>query len=31
MEAQDRFEAKVELRKLHAADQLYLSADYKEG
>ena len=30
MEAQDRFEAQVELQKLRAAGQLYLPADYKE-
>ena len=30
MEAQDRFEAQVELQKLCAAGQLYLPADYKE-
>ena len=31
MEAQDRFEAQVELQKLRAAGQLWLPADYKEG
>ena len=30
MEAQDRFEAQVELQKLRAAGQLWLPADYKE-
>ena len=30
MEAQDRFEAQVELQKLRAAGQFYLPADYKE-
>ena len=30
MEAQDRFEAQVELQKLRAAGQLYLPADYTE-
>ena len=30
MEAQDRFEAQVELQKLRAAGKLYLPADYKE-
>ena len=30
MEAQDRFEAQVELQKLRAAGQLYLPAGYKE-
>ena len=30
MEAQDRFEAQVELQKLRAAGQLHLPADYKE-
>lgn len=30
MEAQDRFEAQIELQKLCAAGQLYLPADYKE-
>ena len=30
MEAQDRFEAQIELQKLRAAGHLYLPADYKE-
>ena len=30
MEAQDRFEAQIELQKLRAAGQLWLPADYKE-
>ena len=30
MEAQDRFEAQVELQKLCVAGQLYLPTDYKE-
>ena len=30
MEAQDRFEAKIELQKLYAHSRLYLPADYKE-
>jgi len=30
MEAQDRFEAQVELQKLRAAGQMYLPADYEE-
>ena len=30
MEAQDRFEAQVELQKLRSVGQLYLPADYKE-
>ena len=30
MEAQDRFEAQVELQKLYAHSRLYLPADYKE-
>ena len=30
MEAQDRFEAQIELQKLYAHTRLYLPADYKE-
>ena len=30
MEAQERFEAQVELQKLRATGQLWLPADYKE-
>ena len=30
MEAQNRFEAQIELQKLYAATRLYLPADYKE-
>ena len=30
MEAQDRFEAQIELQKLYASSRLYLPADYKE-
>ena len=30
MEAQDRFEAQIELQKLYAHSHLYLSADYQE-
>ncbi len=30
MEAQDRFEAQIELQRLYAASRLYLPADYKE-
>ena len=30
MEAQDRFEAQIELQKLYAHTRLYLPTDYKE-
>ena len=31
MEAQDRFEAQIELQRLHAAGQFFAPASYQEG
>ena len=31
MEAQDRFEAQIELQRLHAAGQFFAPATYQEG
>jgi hypothetical protein len=31
MEAQDRFEAQIELQRLHAAGQFFVPVSYQEG